>query len=606
MKPLDVEALAATGFKPTRITTHELRQKVGDTRSWPAERRNSAMFLTIFGVWAASLAWFGPRLWTFVASAETWPAAILLGYFAVFSTLAWLYGFYNLGVVTFAAIYRNFVIKPAPQALLGTPPVALLYTCCNDFVEESAETCMRLDYPNYRLYILDDSSSPACKAQVDAFAARYPAQVEIIRRADRSGFKAGNLNNALRNVVREDYFAIVDADEIVPGDFISKLLPYLQHDAQCGFVQANHRAMGGEQTRLQRDMGLGIDVHWKWYQPLRNKFGFVMFLGHGALLRRSCWNETGGFEELVSEDLAYAITIRERGYYGVFAEDVVCGEAFPETVRAFRIRHVKWTRGTCEFLRHWTMPLIRSRNIPWKERMDILFPTANLPLTFFFFMFMVAVGIGMPLTMGHYQPLTAVVAGSEFVLPTMTMPDVMLQLFSLDFFIITVMTLFAPVLCFILEHWREPARLFAFLAKSTALYAALSPLSALCVLGYALTGKARFLVTGDKAEQTKTTSKASFNRFISETHPDSNATLAFELAAGAVFLIAAILTFQIAFAGLALAFILQPVMQKRTWNASGLRRLAMVPFIAILASVALGGSSFLGVQPVFMGFGFHF
>ncbi|MFT5658020.1 MAG: hypothetical protein ACI9KN_001299 [Gammaproteobacteria bacterium] len=47
------------------------------------------------------------------------------------------------------------------------------------------------------------------------------------------------------------------------------------------------------------------------------------------------------FPELVSKDLAYAIAIREQGYYGTFAEDVVCKEDFSETVRAFRIRHIK-------------------------------------------------------------------------------------------------------------------------------------------------------------------------------------------------------------------------------------------------------------------------
>ncbi|MBK8544140.1 MAG: glycosyltransferase [Caulobacteraceae bacterium] len=140
----------------------------------------------------------------------------------------------------------------------------------------------------------------------------------------------------------------------------------MSNDA-CGFVQANHRSRPDDESPFARDLGVGIDIHWKWYQPLRNRYGFVMFLGHGALLRRSCWQGSRWLPEIVSEDLGYAIALRERGYYGRFVEDVVCQEEFPATVRAFRIRHVKWTRGTCEFLHQWMARLVRAKNITTTE-----------------------------------------------------------------------------------------------------------------------------------------------------------------------------------------------------------------------------------------------
>lgn len=575
---------------------------------WSADDRKPWLFLFIFGAWTASLIWFGPRLIDLVLSAETWTARFILGYFAFFTPVAWLYGLYNVGVVLFASIYRNFVTKPDPILSTTQPPVAMLYTTCNDFVRASAQSCLEVDYPSFTLYLLDDSSDPEHQAIVDGFAAENPEKVKVIRREHRTGFKAGNLNHALTNHVREPYFAVVDADEILPVGFLRQLVPYLQNDPECGFVQANHRCEENTTTQLQEDMRIGIDVHWKWYQPLRNKFGFVMFLGHGALLRRGCWEEVGGFDEIVSEDLAYAISIRERGYYGVFAEDVVCTEAFPETVRAFRVRHVKWTRGTCEFLHKWTMPLIRSRKIPLIEKLDILFPTANLPLTFFFFIFMLIAGLGMPFVLGQQQELTWVIAGQEIAVPVRLLPPELTSIFTPDFFAITVLTLFAPILCFILEHWKQPLRLWTFLSRSTALYAALSPLSAVCVAGYGLTGKARFLVTGDVKGHANTASKegSAINRYLSETHPDSMATWSFEIVAGALFLAAAFVSFQPAFAGLALAFLMQPYLHGLGWDQKVLRFGTMIPFALIVGSVGLGSASLFGLQPVLFGFGFHF
>ncbi|MEZ4893405.1 MAG: glycosyltransferase [Saprospiraceae bacterium] len=100
------------------------------------------------------------------------------------------------------------------------PAIALLYTTCNDFVEESVESCVRQHYNNYKVYILDDSSQQSFKDQVDAFAAEYPDRVTVVRRPDRKGFKAGNMNYGLANhAINEPYFAIADADEILPTDF---------------------------------------------------------------------------------------------------------------------------------------------------------------------------------------------------------------------------------------------------------------------------------------------------------------------------------------------------------------------------------------------------
>ncbi|GAG47004.1 unnamed protein product, partial [marine sediment metagenome] len=233
-----------------------------------------------------------------------------------------------------------------------------------DFVEESAESCVRQDYPAFTVYILDDSSDATCRRRVDSFASRYPDRVKVVRREGRRGFKAGNINHALSRVVTtEPLFALVDADEVLPPSFLRRMTPRLVADPTCGFVQANHRSNPNHASPLQRALGDGIDIHWRWYQPLRNRYGFVMLLGHGAIIRRRCWKHVGGFPELVSEDLAFAMRLREAGWRGQFVEDVIGYEDFPESIRAFRVRHMKWTRGTCELFSREFGRLLRSRRI---------------------------------------------------------------------------------------------------------------------------------------------------------------------------------------------------------------------------------------------------
>lgn len=583
------------------------------------------LYIAIFSCWIASLIWFQPRLLVLLDMAYNLPSRIALWLFIGFIDFAWLYGMYNIGVVAFAFLY-GFLGKKSPLSKLpidldlvatAKPPVAILYTTCNDFVEESVESCVRQDYPNYSVYLLDDSSQQDFKDRVDAFAAKYPNRVQVVRRPDRKAFKAGNMNHGLAHfAVSEPYFAIADADEILPTDFLTKTVAVLETDPTCGFVQANHRANPNDSSALAQSLGVGIDIHWKWYQPLRNDYGFVMFLGHGALLRRDVWEKIGGFPDIVSEDLGFAIHARELGYRGRFLEDVICYENFPDSVRSFRIRHMKWTRGTSEFLKKKMGFLIRAKNISLTEKLDILFPTMNLPLTLLYFMFMLNANLALPYFFGHNQDLTFVLGGTEFSLPIIALDADFQVIYGWDFYLITIMTFFAPVLSFVVALASKPLKLFRFLSHSTAMYAALTPLSSMGVLAYFISGKAFFLVTGDQNQEEHTHAaktsgwfagmRAGWKRFLAKSHPDTRMVQGFEILTGIGFGLASLMMFQISFMGLCLAFLLLPLMHHLKWENRFVRKIVYLPFLLIMAGVLLSGFSVFGMKAVFFGYGFHF
>lgn len=581
----------------------------------------TTLYRSIFFIWLCCLAWFGPRLLQLFRVAENWQGMLAIGLFIVFIGFAWLYGIYNLTIIAFGYYYRwrkaQYYRLPEQGSVNHFPQVALLYTTCNDFNEESVQSCIAQQYPAFTVYILDDSSDETYKKRVDDFAATCGPNVKVVRRANRVGYKAGNLNHALAGPASAaPYFAIADADEILPTDFLSKLVPTMELDPQCGFIQANHRANPDDKSTLAKAAGPGIDIHWKYYQPLRNEYGFVMFLGHGALLRRSCWEASGGFPDIVSEDLGYAIKIRELGYRGRFAEEVICYESFPDTVRAFRVRHIKWTRGTSEFLFKKFRELTRSKQISFTEKMDILFPTLNLPLTLVFFLFMVNANIVLPLLFGAVNRVTFVAAGTEWQMPVVTLQKGFEVIYSFDFYLITILTFLSPVLCFILALFFQPVKLYRFLSHSTALYASLAPLSTLGVLAFMVTKKASFLVTGDTKQQVMRSELPGGGLFrslkkqcallVAKSHPDQPLVQYFEIGMGLLLGFLCVLTFQVSCIGLAFSFILLPLLHRYTWNNRVMRVLVHIPFAAIMLGMLLMTLSAFGVQTIFFGYGFHF
>jgi cellulose synthase/poly-beta-1,6-N-acetylglucosamine synthase-like glycosyltransferase len=401
-------------------------------------------------------------------------------------------GFIALGWFGVLADFWTFVFVAARRIPLprndvraaGTykPFVAILYTTCDDFDDEAALSCLNQAYPCYRMYILDDGVTREQRERVDAFAARHTDRVHVVRRADRRGFKGGNLNHALRSVAFEEVFALVDADESLPTDFLSTLVPRLMAHPCCGFVQANHRVDARRSTPFSADLGITVDLHWRWRQSIKNMYGFVPLLGHGALVKRSCWQQAIGFPELVSEDLAFALRARVEGWFGRFEQDVVCMEEYPRSLRAFRVRFMKWTLGTCQLLVSELPRFLACSRVSPIEKLDVLMSLSRMPV--------LAIGTFLFLIWCTWAARVSAITdmNSAFVLLHVH--------FSTIGFPLLLISLVACLGNLAFELWREPRKLLRLISLCTVVYGGTLALSIVGIAYYAVTRRTYFFVTG--------------------------------------------------------------------------------------------------------------
>lgn len=322
-------------------------------------------------------------------------STLFIGYF-------WLNGTKDLAYTLYYHLSRKKLhLVPESNAWqkrhgrVASAHVVMIYCACNDFAPESLEKSMVQDYPNKEVVILDDSTKPEHMSRIDAFAKKH--NIQVVRREGRVGFKAGNLNNFLQNA-EYDFFVILDSDEIVPEDFITRCLDYFADDSSVGIVQANHMATRNRNT-FMRLFSIGVDSHWPTYQVVKHRHGFLSLLGHGAMVSRECYQAAGGFPHLVAEDLCFSIEARNKGYFVAFAPDILCEEEYPVNYLAFKKRHSKWTQGNMEFIKRYTKRIAASQ-MTWFEKLDIILFTYNLPLTAFFALYIVINVIALPL-MGY-------------------------------------------------------------------------------------------------------------------------------------------------------------------------------------------------------------
>ena len=257
-----------------------------------------------------------------------------------------------------------------------TPKFVLLYCTRNDFNEEALLKCMGQDYPNFEAVILDDSSKEEYFKRIDNFSKEH--NVKVVRRENKVGFKAGNLNNYLQNNDDYDYFVVLDSDEIIPSDYCSKILKYFYYNKQIGAVQASHIATQGVNV-FQDLMGLSVKSNGQTCQIMKNFYGSNSLIGHGMTISKECYKKTGGFPHVVAEDISFAIEIKNSGYKIAYAPNIVCQEEFPVNYICLKKRQCKWTQGNIEFMKKYNKSVNKS-NMTWFEKLDTKLSHYNLPI----------------------------------------------------------------------------------------------------------------------------------------------------------------------------------------------------------------------------------
>jgi cellulose synthase/poly-beta-1,6-N-acetylglucosamine synthase-like glycosyltransferase len=375
--------------------------------------KSGKLYLVVIGLWLALLAAATPTAVGELTRAGRHGMGVftLVATCTVFVSWFWLNGLKDV-VYSLWFHFRVGAIEPPPAQVRklkrDQPRVLLVYCTCNDFDPHSLAISMRQRYKNFGVVILDDSSKPEYVTAIDEFAAA--TGVEVRRRRDRSGFKAGNLNNFLGDA-NYDYFVILDSDEVIPRHFIYRALDYFDADPSVGIVQANHVATRNR-NRFMQTFAAGVDSHWPAYQSVKARFGFLSLLGHGAMVSKDCYLGAGGFPHVVAEDLCFSIRARGAGFTTTFAADVVCEEEYPVNYLAFKKRHAKWTQGNMEFVKKFSVEILRSP-MRWFEKLDILLFTYSLPLTAFFFMYLLINLIVLP-SLGY-----AIAWSSWLLVPTL-------------------------------------------------------------------------------------------------------------------------------------------------------------------------------------------
>lgn len=264
-----------------------------------------------------------------------------------------LYGFHRLVIIyLYLKHSRN---KPSPTKTFDELPlVTIQLPVFNEkhVVDRLISAVEKLDYPQDKMeiQILDDSTDET----VDICAGHAKRlkglgfNAEHIHRVDRTGYKAGALENGM-NICKGEYLLILDADFVPKPELIEKTIHYFADD-KIGMIQTRWGHINRNTNMLTRLQAMLLDGHLELEQTARNRSGrFFTFNGTAGIWRKSCIIDADGWHhDTLTEDMDLSYRAQLNGWRFVFLNDIVTPSELPVDIDGFKSQQHRWAKGAIQ------------------------------------------------------------------------------------------------------------------------------------------------------------------------------------------------------------------------------------------------------------------
>lgn len=239
----------------------------------------------------------------------------------------------------------------------GYPPlVDVLIATYNEserIVEKTIIGARLQDYPNFRVWVLDDGRRESMRALAKELNVGY------LTRADNAHAKAGNLNSAWQQLQRlpqrPEYLAVLDADFIPRPGFLRRSLS-LMHAPEVAVVQTPQYHLNDDlfQSRFRARRGWPDTQRFVFevILPARDAAGGAFCCGTSFVMRAAALADIGGFPtEAVTEDMLMTVKLGGRGWRTVYLKELLSAGYAPEGLHEYLTQRARWAMGNAQIAR---------------------------------------------------------------------------------------------------------------------------------------------------------------------------------------------------------------------------------------------------------------
>ncbi len=267
--------------------------------------------------------------------------------------------------------------RPWLEALPEKPLIDLLICTYNEeeaILERTIIGATGMDYPNYRVWVLDDGN----RRWLQALCAEL--QCGYIARPNNHHAKAGNINYALDKLAElptpPEYISILDADFVPMPGFLTRAMT-LFRDETIGIVQTPQHFINPDpiQTNLLATQVWPDEQRFFFdiVMPAKDAWSTAFCCGTSSVIRFAPLRKIGGFPtDSVTEDYLLTLRMKEVGYTTAYLNEPLTLGLAPEGLKEYVTQRSRWCLGFMQIVRGRSGPFSLSSKLTFLDRLSLV------------------------------------------------------------------------------------------------------------------------------------------------------------------------------------------------------------------------------------------
>jgi len=259
-------------------------------------------------------------------------------------------------------------------------------------IDRLLAACTKLDYPNYEVVVVDDSKDGTVLKLKDWLleGLKFDGQrLKIIHRKDRSGFKGGALNEALKHTSsRAEYVVVFDADFVPEPDILKRFLAYFNKHGPNGSENGGGRygngrlaAVQGYQwhtlNRSENWLTRGVSCEFSGSYMVDRTFqevtGVLKMVAGSVYMVRADLLRQHGWSTSITEDWELTLRLYEDGYKVLYTPLVQAPAECPSTLAKLIRQRMRWAEGHTYNVKRHFFSVLRSTRLAAREKLEFLY-----------------------------------------------------------------------------------------------------------------------------------------------------------------------------------------------------------------------------------------
>lgn len=255
--------------------------------------------------------------------------------------------------------------------------------------ERILKACTAMDYPNFEIVVIDDSTDETTKI-VEKFVKKHNKanphgpKIKVLHRPNREGFKGGALGYALQHIDPKAEFVVVfDADFIPYPDTLELFIKYFKVNNQGreDYTKSDIAVVGGYQwhvlNKSENWITRGVRAEYAGSyvieRPGQEILG-AMRLIHGSVYAiRADLLKKFGWGTSITEDFELTLKLYEKGYKVVYTPYIQAPAECVSTLKRLIRQRMRWAEGHSNNIKTMFLKLIASPKLSLLEKLEVLY-----------------------------------------------------------------------------------------------------------------------------------------------------------------------------------------------------------------------------------------